>query len=249
MLMFRHNSYNLNAAVRVYALQRQVMKMFKIFLLVSFSIVAGCAKEEEDALEIMAHSYDFNESIGEWAPEFTDYPVSQDTDADTVYRWKAEYVNLPSNNRSKALMLSCNNLSGDVFMFLKKKIDHLKPNTNYRLVYEISFSSNIIAGSGLTLKAGGSELEPKKIIEDNYYTLNLDKGYDTNSGENLASLGDAGATTAELMTKGNTNAYQPLVVRSNSKGEIWLVVGTDSLVQGINSVYYSKINVILSVSA
>lgn len=247
--MFRLCSYNFSAAARVYAKQRQVMKMFRIFCLISFLIMSGCEDKEEDALEIMAHTYDFNENITGWTPEFTDYPVNQDPLADSVYRWKAEFANSPSNDGSKALLLTCNNLSGDIFMFLKRKIDHLKPNTNYRLVYEISFSSNITAGSGITLKAGGSELEPKKIIENGYYTLNLDKGYDTDSGENLASFGDAGAATTGMITKGNTNAYYPLVVKSNSKGEIWLVVGTDSLVQGINSIYYSKINVILSVSA
>ena len=225
------------------------MKTVRIFCLFSLLMVTGCALDDEDALEIMAHSYDFNESINGWTPEFTDYPVNEEPLSDSVYRWKAEYVYSPSNDGSKALLLSCNNLSGDIFMFLKRKIENLKPNTNYRLVYEISFSTNILAGSGLTLKAGGSELEPKKIIENGYYTLNLDKGYDTNSGENLSSLGDAGAATPGLVTKNNTNAYSPLIVRSNSKGEIWLVVGTDSLVQGINSIFYSKINVILTVSA
>jgi len=225
------------------------MNTIRIFCFISLLLLGGCAEGEDEALEILAHTYDFNQNVSGWVAEFTDYPVNEDPKADTVYRWRAEYVDSPMSNGSKALLLSCNNLNGDIFMFVKKKIENLKPNTNYRLVYEISFSSNLDAGAGVTLKAGGSELEPKKIIENGYYTFNLDKGYATDSGENLASFGDAGSASLGMVTKGNTNAYSPLIVRSNSKGEIWLVVGTDSLVEGINSIYYSKINVILSVSA
>ena len=137
-------------------------------------------------------------------------------------------------------------------MFLKKKIEGLRPNTNYNVVYEISLLSNAVAGQGIILKGGASELEPKKVIENGYYVLNIDKGTDTTSGENAISFGDIGSPSPFVgyssTTKGNSTSYQPFITRTNSKGELWLVLGTDSLFEGITTVYFTNINLVFSVS-
>ena len=149
-------------------------------------------------------------------------------------------------------MLSCNNVSGDVFMFVKKKIEGLRPNTSYNVAYEIQLSSNAVAGQGIILKGGASELEPKKVIENGYYVLNIDKGSDTTSGENVISFGDIGAsnpvTAYNSTVKGNLNSYTPFITRTNSRGELWLVLGTDSLFEGTTTVYFTNIGLVFSVS-
>jgi hypothetical protein len=41
---------------------------------------------------------------------------------------------------------------------------------------------------------------------------------------------------------------KPLIVKTNSKGELWLIVGTDSGYEGVTTIYYTSISVVLSTS-
>lgn len=216
-------------------------------------ILSSCSMADKaEGIEIFSMNFDFSEGSEGWTADFTDYPVSENPLADSIYNWKAEFISGAAEpNGGSAYMISCNNLSGDVFMFLKKKIEGLRPNTNYNVVYEIHLSSNAVAGQGIILKGGASELEPKKVIEDGYYVLNIDKGTDTTSGENAISFGDIGAASPAngyaYTTKSNSNSYQPFITRTNSKGELWLVLGTDSLFEGTTTVYFMNINLVFSV--
>ena len=216
-------------------------------------VLSSCSMADKaEGIEIFSINFDFSQGSEGWTADFTDYPVNEDPLADSVYQWKAEFIpGAVDTNGGSAYMISCNNMSGDVFMFLKKKIDGLRPNTNYNVVYEIRLSSNAVAGQGIILKGGASELEPKKVIEDGYYVLNIDKGTDTTSGENAVSFGDIGAASPSngysYTTKTNSNSYQPFITRTNSKGELWLVLGTDSLFEGITTVYFMNINLVFSV--
>lgn len=213
----------------------------------------GCASEPDEALQIFTLDYTFGNGLNGWTAEFTDYPVGKTEEEDTIYRWKTELAPGPGSLKSQnSLLLSCENVNGDIFMFLKRRVDNLRPNTNYSLVFDISLATNATPGQAMILKAGGSPLEPKKVIENGHYTLNIDKGDSFDGGESLFSFGDVGglspsSTEFNMITKSNAYSYTPLVVRSNSKGEIWLIVGTDSMYTGTNDVYYSRINVIFSV--
>lgn len=228
------------------------MRFYRSFLFALIVAVSSCSDQSEE-LDIFSLTFDFNEGAGDWVADFTDYSLPETPQGDTIYRWKYYYGDsIKTPNGGKAILLSCNNVNGDIFMFLKTKVSGLKPNSNYNLVYDISVATNANAGEGIILKAGGSDLEPKKIVENNYCTLNVDKGAHLNSGESLISFGDVGKTQFtnlySYLDKNNANAYSPLIVKSNSKGEIWLIVGTDSLLEGPNVVIYSKINVVFSVT-
>jgi len=228
------------------------MRLLKIFLFGLIIIISSC-NDQSDELDIFSLTFDFNEGPADWVADFTDYAVPETPQADTIYQWRYYYgdsVQTPTGGN--AVVLSCNNVNGDVFMFLTNKVSGLRPNSNYNLVYDISVATNADAGEGIILKAGGSDQEPKKIVDGNYCTLNVDKGTNLNSGASLISLGDIGnAQLAESFTyldKNNGKSYAPLVVKTNSEGEIWLIVGTDSLLEGKNVVVYSKINVVFSVT-
>lgn len=228
------------------------MSSMKRFFLILAVFLASCA-DDEGQLDIFSMTYDFGENEQSWIPGFTDYSIPETPEAEAVYDWKYYYGDTAkAANGQKVIMLSCNNVNSDVFMFLKKRVDGLRPNTNYNLVFDISIATNALAGEGVILKVGGSDLEPKKVIENNYYSLNLDKGSSLNSGESLVSLGDIGqnptSDSYEYQIRNNAATLYPLIVKTNSKGELWLIVGTDSLLEGYNAVFYSKINVVFSVS-
>src|SRR5690606_39693192 len=86
-------------------------------------ILFGCLPDEPKDFHITSLSFDFNEGLHDWQADFTDYPVSTDYDEEADYQWMSEYTRVPAYLGSgSAVKLSCNNVSGEVFMFLKKKI-------------------------------------------------------------------------------------------------------------------------------
>ncbi len=157
-------------------------------------------------------------------------------------------------------MLSGNNHSDDLFMFIKRKVTGLNPNTSYTLVFEVELASNAPKGSvgaggspgeSVYLKAGASEIEPVKNVQGDQYVLNIDKGNQSEAGSNATVLGDIATplTVAEytLITRNNASpSAEPLIAQSNSNGDIWLMIGTDSGFEGTTTVYYTNVKVLFS---
>jgi len=227
-----------------------------------FSIVLagmfGCElSSDESGILVFSHSSDFSQSQDSWEVDFTDFPVG----SDSVYALKFAYTDRPANlgTNQKSMMLSGYNHGTYLFMFMKRKITNLSPNTDYTLVFDVELASNaskgavgiIAPGENVILKAGASGTEPKRVIEDNQYTLNIDKGNQSANGETTVVLGNIAVSDDTkdytLITRNNA-VNAPFAARSNSKGEMWLIVGTDSGSQGATTVYYTKVNVVFSTS-
>ena len=221
----------------------------------------GCdLQSDSGGILVFSENYDFSTSQGDWTVDFTDFPAGEGDSID--YELKYAYTDRPANLGAgiKSMMLSGNNHSDDLFMFMKKKVTGLSPNTDYTLVFEVELASNApkgavgiggAPGESVYLKAGAGSLEPKKVIDGNQYTLNVDKGNQSNPGETTVVLGDIavdyGTTQYTLINRSNSSADPgPFIAKSNSKGELWLIVGTDSGFEGTTTIYYTKINVVFS---
>ena len=239
------------------------MKCRVILSALVWSICAGCSLNSETAqsdLYVFSDVSDFSKSMYEWRVDFSDYPATREDSL--KFDLQHSYTELPANLGSKkAIMLSGTNLSDDLFMFIKKKVTGLHPNTDYNLVFQVQFATNAPSGSStdggspgesVFLKAGASAVEPQKIIEQNSYILNVDKGKQLDRGENTIVLGNiAGGvniTNFTLVTRTNADSYLPFVARSNDKGELWLLVGTDSGYRGTTVIYYTNVSVVFSSS-
>ena len=235
------------------------MKKGILFLIILIT-AAGCAMDDTSlGFLISSESSDFSIGQQNWVGDFTDYPIGPDDSA--FYELRFEYTDRPSNlgTPQKAIMLSGNNHSDDLFMFIKKRVGGLRPNTDYTVVFEVELASNALKnqvgvggapGESVYLKAGASNIEPRKIVDGNYYRLNIDKGDQANGGNDMMVIGNIAVDTQEynLLTRNNTNQYAPFMARTNSAGELWLIVGTDSGFEGITTLYYTKINVVFSSS-
>lgn len=223
----------------------------------------GCGlSEDESGILVFSYSYDFSQSQNEWQVDFTDFPSGDD---DSVYyELQYAYTDRPANlgTNLKSMMLSGNNYSDDLFMFMKKKITDLTPNTDYTIVFDVELASNApkgvvdsgAPGENVFLKAGAIGIEPRKVIDANQFALNVDKGNLSVSGENAIVLGDIsvdyGTKDYALITRNNASLYStPFIAKSNSKGEIWLIIGTDSGFEGTTTVYYTKVNVVFSATS
>ncbi len=231
-----------------------------IFSAIIFISTMACADLSDDAgFQVFSDASDFNVGLEGWTGDFADYPTGADDS--TFYELQFEHTNRPANLGApkKAILLSGNNHSDDLFMFIKKKINGLRPNTNYTVGFEVELASNAeknsvgIGGSpgeSVYLKVGGSGAEPKKIVEGSFYRLNIDKGNQSTGGSDMQVVGNIAVESSEysLLTKSNSNAYDQFSIRSNSFGELWLIVGTDSGFEGTTTVYYTKINFVFSTS-
>ncbi|MCK8490495.1 MULTISPECIES: hypothetical protein [Spirosoma] len=187
-----------------------------------------------------------------WTAEIVDYGTAQDSIMEFKSGWKG--LPAPLDTTRKSVMIESMNRSDDAFMYLKKKVTGLQPNKDYSLVFTIELASQYpensmgIGGSpggSVYLKAGATPVEPVKELKDGFYSLNIDKGQQIQGGKDaivLGNIGTSGDTEGyKLITRSNTGT--PFTARSNDKGELWLLVGTDSGFEGLTTLYYSKIQV------
>lgn len=231
-------------------------KLFLIGLVVLVFTSAGCKKDNvTNTVGPKEFIFNFQASADGWKGGFADYP--KEPNVESYYKLEFSYSMLPSplNSNEGALRQSGINHSDDLFMFVKKKITGLCPNTNYKIDLEIEFATNAASGScgvggapgeSVFIKAGASINEPMKLIDnsDNYYRLNIDKGNQSQDGVNMKLIGDfANGTELNVYKLKVLKTAIPISVNSNSKGEVWVIVGTDSGFEAITTIYYNRIKV------
>ena len=220
-------------------------------------ILAGCSMNaDEGGINVFSHTFDFNSGISDWKSGFADFPVKDSA----AYQFETDYTYLPSglDASRKAIMMSGNNVGGSLFMYVARKVTGLSPNTDYAIVFDVELASNAAKGrtdqgapgEDVFLKAGATGMEPKAVIDDKMYAFNADKGPQNGSGENTVMLGNIATSKSnyeyQLITRTNSGSKNPFIVKSNSKGELWLVVGADSSYKGVTRLYYARVSVIFS---
>jgi hypothetical protein len=235
------------------------MKLRRItFFVLCMAVFWSCSMDDKDepTLSIFTEEFDFNEQQHEWMPGFSDYPA--DPEDSSLFELKSAYTEpIESKLTKRSVMLSGKNVNKDLFMYIKKKIENLKPDTDYTLTFTVELASDLNAvqtsqGGSLYLKAGATHAEPKSVIDQGQYVMNIDKGDQGTAGADMITLGDVfqsgTGTNYSLITRTNTMANSRYVARTNSNGELWLIVGTDATIGGTTKVFYTRVNVVFSAS-
>ena len=208
------------------------------------------------AFVINVHSqtyiYDFTNGYEGWTGDFADYPVT-----DSVF-YKLEFLRTtlppPLDTSKYALKITGNNHSDDLFMFIKREITGLLPNTNYQLLFNVEFASkappNAIGvggppGEGVTMKAGATLVEPVKMNTNGFYLMNIDKANQKQPGIDMDTIGHVGVTdtTTEFTLISRNNATHLLPIRTDANGKVWICIGTDSGFEATTTLYYTQITV------
>lgn len=241
-------------------LNRQMVKFMKRkgWLFVIFiPLLSTCALEETARISLKTESIDFRDGYSGWIADFAYYPSSEDSLANEL---ETEHTFLPKKlNGIKGIKLSGNNQGTNLFMFLKKKFTGLRPNTPFIIAYHVEYATNKSVadkdteGKSVHLLGGASPVEPKKVTERNLITLNIDKGSYDNLGEDMIMLGPLGADNSDgdnyqLVQRSNANDASAFYATSNSKGELWVIIGTESNYIGKTTLYYTKMNLVFSSS-
>jgi hypothetical protein len=175
------------------------------------------------------------------------------------YQLQSDHRQLPANlGAGKALFISGANRSDDLWMSWKKKITGLVPGTLYDISMDLEFASSYAEGlvgiggppgEGVTVKLGASPIEPQAAADsDGWLRLNLDKGNQSNSGKDLAAVGDVakpddGNENYVLLHRDNRALKR--TARAADDGSLWLTFGTDSGFEGTTSLYFTKLSAVL----
>ncbi len=235
-----------------------------LYLIIISFISFGCSGtdsgtdyDDDDEPIQLKFTYQFLSDSEGWVGDFADY--MQEGEYVPDFKFMFEYSNLPFplDETKGSLMLSSDNQSDDIFMFLKKKISGLPPNKSCQITFIVEFASDVADGTigvggspgeDVFIKAGATQVEPVKELDpyDDWYRMNIDKGNQIEGGYDMIVIGDFSNDTDQdvytLKTVMNQNYFQ---VESNDDGELWIVVGTDSGYEYITTIYYNKIEVIV----
>lgn len=204
--------------------------------------------------------FDFSQDQQEWIHGFADYEIGTDDLFEFDFQWTG--LPLPLDVNQKSLYISGKNISDDLFMYLKRKITGLLPHTTYELIFDVEFASiyptNAFGAGGapgeaVMMKAGAVLFEPD-ILPDTiymgtpsnpYWMMNLDKSNQINPGTDMDTIGHVGVsdTTTVYTLKTNTNAGRPFLITTDSTGEVWICIGTDSGFESTTALYYNRIKI------
>jgi cyclophilin family peptidyl-prolyl cis-trans isomerase len=205
----------------------------------------------------LAMDFDFSKSAQGFTGGFADLPTNFDA---ALYELVADHRALPSGlGGEKALYLSGANRSADLWMFWKKQLTGLKPNTAYEVVLDLEMASNVPAGlagiggapgESVFVKAGASAVEPVAAADaQGWLRWNVDKGNQSAGGAAATVLGNIakeGDSTNNYARISRTNRSAKLVASTAADGSLWIFFGTDSGFEGATSVYFTRATAVLA---
>lgn len=246
---------------------RQALVLFRRLtttLLIIFSFTLTCLAQGTPPPVTV--SFDFRNGALGWQAGFADYPPTTDNGS---YQLRAEVRTLPPELgvNGTGFFIQGNNHSDDLFMFLKRRLnsaDGIVAGQTYQLTFTVVFASNEQSGcfgiggspgDSVSLKAGASPAEPIPLLDASplisWLRMNVGKG-DPFQGDIAASTTGSiangiqcGSAPHSYVSIQRTHQHTSLV-NANSKGELWLLVGTDSGWEGLTALYYQRIDATLT---
>jgi hypothetical protein len=244
---------------------RQTLFVFRrltVTLAVFISFTISCFAQGTPTT--VSVSFDFRNGALGWQAGFADYPPT--TDKNGFYQLLAEVRTLPPELgvNGTSFYIQGNNHSDDLFMFIKRRLnsdDGIVAGQTYQITYTLVFASSVQSGcvgvggsSAVTLKAGASPAEPIALFDSSPLIswLRMNVGKDPNQGNIAAS--PTGTIANGIPCGSAQNSYVSIqrthqhtsLVNANAKGELWLLIGTDSGFEGLTALYYQRIAVTLT---
>lgn len=242
-----------------------------VVLAVAAAVVGACgdgAAESTTTEEVgpgdpIRLRYDFEGGSDGWASDVSDY--SEETRPDDILSQTG--VSPPGiDDESGYFHLAASNRSDDMFLFMSRQIGtqaDLVPDTEYQIDFTVVAASNAPSncagiggapGESVWLKVGASIQQPTPVQEDGYTVLAVDKGNQSQGGEDAEI---AGVIANGIPCEEALESDQPFAmvtwehtlsdpVSTDSEGRLWLLVGIDSGFEGRTDLYYDTVEVVLT---
>ncbi|GGG68023.1 stalk domain-containing protein [Paenibacillus radicis (ex Gao et al. 2016)] len=205
------------------------------------------------------YRYAFDKDLEGWSGNFADLPVKYDQ---SIYELAFAREAIPGAGGSAAnygLKLKGMNRSDDLFMFLTKKVDGLAKNTTYNAKLEFAMYTNEAGemmgvggapGESVFIKAGVVTTEPKVVqindTGDLYYRMNVDKGNQGTEGKDMKLVGNAVKPDSGKEGYQRKTFTYNVKVKSDSNGQLYIIIGSDSGYEGLSTLYFDDISLTLT---
>ncbi|WP_103866568.1 hypothetical protein [Aquimarina sp. I32.4] len=232
--------------------------LYSLVITVFSIVIVSCSHDDDEvAKKTFEFNFSFEKSKEGWESIFSDYPL----EGDTFYELKYERKKLPEplDQNMDAIMISGNNHSDDLFSAVYRKFENLEPNTEYEVTFDIEIASNTsinaigIGGSpDIALGVGGINYKPENIIDNqdslvSYKRPNFKSELQSSkSNEVFKVIGSVGVSEkipTPFMLANRNNLKDPITLTTNGKGELWLMIATDSGFEGPTTLYYKSIKI------
>ena len=210
--------------------------------------------QNTEVRDSITFSYDFSQGNDGWKGDFADLPVDYNKD---IYELQFARELLPlgdANKTNYGLKLKGVNRSDDLFMFLTRKVDNLAPNTAYQVKLDFGMYTSEAGGmvgvggspsEAVKVKAGVLNKEPAAVQKDDgggmHYRMNIDKGNQSEGGADAKILGDITKPDSGKEGYQRVNFSYSATVTTNAKGELFLLIGTDSGFEGLTTLYFDDV--------
>jgi hypothetical protein len=203
------------------------------------------------------YEYSFDNDNGGWEGGFADLPIDYNP---AIYdlQYIRELLPITPNTNNYGMKLNSINRSDDLFMFMTKKIEDLKPNTEYNASLLLKMYTNQSGGmmgvggapgESVSIKVGILGKQPK-IVEGNgssesNYLMNIDKGNQSTEGKDAKIVGNIVKPDSEQ------DGFQPVSfnfnnkVTTNGNGELYVIIGSDSGYEGLTTLYFDDVKLTL----
>ncbi len=240
------------------------MRFFFFTLLLGLPVLlSNCTGDNLSTLDDTDAQYDYVFYLQEpeaslWKADFSDLPVGSEDSYELSFG--PDQLPKETGQQKAAFKLSGHNYSDDLFLFIARKIDSLKPNTTYSLQFNVELASNAprnsvgiggSPGASVYLKAGAipyvPERQARQLNGTAYWQVNFDKGNQATEGSDMRLLGHTGTDHSDFTyTLISRSSSKPFVVTSNDTGELWLLLGYDSGFEGKTTLYFTHLRLKLS---
>ena len=201
------------------------------------------------------YTYDFSMGDHSFEGGVSDFAPSQAEQIEFAYDNK--FLQIPLDTMRRAQYISGVNPSDDLFMYMKKRITGLQPNTTYHVTFVVEFASKYptngigvggAPGESVTMKAGLTLIEPDTVTINKggpFVAMNIDKGNQSQPGADMDTIGHVGVedSTTVWAVKINDNIDHPFVFTTDNTGSAWLIIGTDSGFESQTELYYTNVAV------
>jgi heat shock protein HslJ len=231
-------------------------------LVLRFTYTGSYEADEDAELAVppegIEFTYTFDDDQEGWIAGFADLPADYNPE---IYELDSEWRELPDDLDGYGVYMQGHNRSDDLFMFLKRRVDGLKAGATYQATFRLVLASNVppglsgIGGSpgeSVYVKVGATTTEP--LVEeaaDGWLRMNIDKGNQAQEGEDMINIGDLANPNVSPETSGayermeQNSSGREFEVTADENGVVWFIVGTDSGFEGLTTLYYDTITVVL----
>lgn len=199
--------------------------------------------------------FDFSQDDNGFTPIFADYPYEEG--GEEFYEFQHSYGEVPIPGAGNGIFISGNNHSADLFMGYVKMLDGFAPSRTYHFTMSFKLAIDVednLAGAGgapgesVAVKCGITPTEPVAMVVESealkYYRMNIDTGSQGSSGKDMIVVGDMAKTENNRPGEYEFKEFQAeFDAAANPRGEVFLIIGTDSGFEAVTAYYLDDISV------